>query len=158
MARNSPSVDVLLVEDVLLALSVGQQVFVGAGDDEGHCAACFFAAFCASPSRHVFSALLLFLLDEAVDPDSACEVEPIRALVWSLLELDGLVLLVFGSAALNERSGLVEELVEERQSLGLLSSHTPLGTLDIVRQFLNVSGVLWLGPSLLGSTSAHVLL
>ena len=133
MARKSPSVDVLLVKDMLLALSVGQQVFVGAGDDEGHCAVCSFAAFCASPSRYVFSLLSPFLLDEAVDPGSACEVEPILALVWSLLELDDLVLLVFGSAASNERSVRVEELVEERQSLGLLSSHTPLDTLDIVR-------------------------
>ena len=108
MARKSPSVDVLLVEDVLLALSVGQQVFVGAGDDEGHCSAWSFAAFCASPSRHVFSLLLPFLLVEAVDPGSACEVEPIRALVLSLLELDDLVLLAFRSAALSERYGLVE--------------------------------------------------
>ena len=78
---KSPSVDVLLVKDMLLALSVGQQVFVGAVDDEGHFAAESFAAFCASPYRHAFSLLLPFLLDEAVDPGSACEVEPIHALV-----------------------------------------------------------------------------
>ena len=153
-----PSVDVLLVDDVPRALSVGQQVFVEAGDDEGHFAACCFAAFCASPSRHVFSLLSPFLLDEAVDPGSACEVEPVRALVWSLLELDGLVLLVFGSAAWSERSVLVEELDVEHQSLGLLSSHMLVDTLDIVRQLLSVSDVLWRGPSLPGSTSARVLL
>ena len=155
---KSPSVDVLLVKDMLLALLVGQQVFVGAGDDERHCSAWSFAAFCASPSRHVFSLLLPFLLDEAVDPGSACEVEPIRALVLSLLELDDLVLLVFGSAASNERSVLAEELVEERQFLGLQRFHKPLDTLDTVQQLLNVGGVLWLGPSLLDSTSLHVLL
>ena len=99
MALKSPSVDVLLVKDMLLALSVGQQVFVGAVDDEGHFAAESFAAFCASPSRHVFSLLLPFLLVEAVDPGSACEVELVRALVLFLLELDGLVPPEFGSAA-----------------------------------------------------------
>ena len=31
-----PSVDVLLVDDLPLALSVGQQVFVGGVDDEVH--------------------------------------------------------------------------------------------------------------------------
>ena len=81
---KSPSVDVLLIKGMLLALSVGQQVFVGIVDDEEHCAAESFAAFCASPSRHVFSLLSPFLLDEAVDPGSACAVEPVRALVWSL--------------------------------------------------------------------------
>ena len=71
---KSPSVDVLLVKDMLLALSMGQQVFLESVDDEGHSAAESFAAFCASPSRHVLFLLLPFLLDEAVDPDSACEV------------------------------------------------------------------------------------
>ena len=112
----------------------------------------------AFPSHCVLVLLLPSLGDEAVDLGSACGAEPIRVSTWSLLELDGLVLLVFDSAALNERSGLVEELGEEHQSLGLLSSHTPLDTLDIVRQLLSVSDVLWRGPSLLGSTSAHVLL
>ena len=158
MALKSPSVDVLLVKDMLLALSMGQLVVLESVDDEGHSAAASFAAFCASPSRHVLFLLLPFLLDEAVDPGSACEVEPVRALVWSLLELDGLVLLGFGSAAWSERSVLVEELDVEHQSLGLLSSHMLVDTLDIVRQLLSVSDVLWRGPSLLGSTSAHVLL
>ena len=57
-----PSVDVLLVGGMLLALSVGQPVFVEAGGDEVPCSAWFFAAFCASPSRHVFSLLLPFFL------------------------------------------------------------------------------------------------
>ena len=155
---KSPSVDALLVKDMLLALSVGQQVFLGAVDDEGHFAAESFAAFFASPSRHVLFLLLPFLLDEAVDPDSACEVEPIRSLASSLLELDDLVLLEFGSAASNERSVLAEELAEERQFLGLQRFHKPLDTLDTVQQLLNVGGVLWLGLSLLDSTSLHVLL
>ena len=158
MARKSPSVDVLLVEDVLLALSMGQQVFLESVDDEGHSAAESFAAFCASPSRHVLFLLLPFLLDEAVDPDSAYEVEPIRALASSLLELDDLVLLEFGSAASNEHSVLAEELVEERQFLGLQRFHKLSDTLDTVQQLLNVGGVLWLGLSLLDSTSLHVLL
>ena len=153
---KSPSVDVLLVKDMLLALSVGQQVFLESVDDEGHSAAESFAAFCASPSRHVLFLLLPFLLDEAVDPDSACEVEPILALASSLLELDDLVLLEFGSAALNERSVLAEELVEERQFLGLPRFHKLLGMLDTVQQLLNVDDVLLLGLSLLGSTSLHV--
>ena len=155
---KSPSVDVLLVKDMLLALSMGQQVFLESVDDEGHSAAESFAAFCASPSRHVFFLLLPFLLVEAVDLGSACEVEPIRALASSLLELDDLVLLVFGSAALNERSVLAEELVEERQFLGLPRFHKLLNMLDTVQQLLNVGGVLWLGLSLLDSTSLHVLL
>ena len=120
-----PSVDVLLVDDVPKALSVGQQVFVGAVDDEGHCSGWSFAESCASPSRYVFSLLLPFLLVEVVDPGSACEVEPVRALVLSLLELDDLVLLAFRSAAWSERYGLVEELGVERQSLGLLNFHIP---------------------------------
>ena len=125
MATKFLSVDVLLVDDVLLALSMGQQVFVGAGDDEGHCSACSFAAFCASPSRHIFSLPLPFLLVGAVDPGSACEVEPVRVLVLFLLELDDLVLLAFRSAVWSERYGLVEERGVERQSLGLLNFHIP---------------------------------
>ena len=153
-----PFVDFLLVDDVPLALSMGQPVFVGAVDDEGHCSEWSFAESCASPSRHVFSLLLPFLLVEVVDPGSACEVEPIRALVLFLPELDGLVLLEFGSAASNEHSVLAEELVEERQFRGLQSFHKLSDTLDTVQQLLNVGGVLWLGLSLLDSTSLHVLL
>ena len=70
----------LFVDDVLLVLSVGQQASAGGDDDEEHCAVCSFAAFFASPSRHRSSQLLPFLL-VVVDPDSACEVEPVRALV-----------------------------------------------------------------------------
>ena len=125
MATKFLSVDVLLVDDVLLALSVGQQVFVGAGDDEGHCPACSFAAFCASPSRDIFSLPVPFLLVGAVDPGSACEVEPVRVLGLFLLELDDLVLLAFRSAVWSERYGLVEERGVERQSLGLLNFHIP---------------------------------
>ena len=74
----------------------------------------------------------------------------------SLLELDDIVLLVFGSAALNERSVLAEELVEERQFLGLPRFHKLLGMLDTVQQLLNADDVLLLGLSLLDSTSLHV--
>ena len=114
MALKSPSVDVLLVVDMLLALSKGPLAASDSVDDVGHCAPASFAACGASPSRYVLFLLVPFLLDEAVDPDSACEVEPIRALALSLPELDDLVLLEFGSAASNERSVLAEELAEER--------------------------------------------
>ena len=99
-----------------------------------------------------------FLLVEAVDPGSACGVELVRALVSSLLELDDLVLLAFRFAAWSEHYGLVEELVVERQPLGLLSSHIRGDKLDIFLSLLSVCDVLWLRPSLLGATSARVLL
>ena len=56
--------------------------------------------------------------DEAVDLGSACEAEPIRALASSLLELDGLVPIEFGSAETCEHFDLVEELGEEYLFLG----------------------------------------
>ena len=71
MALKSPSVDVLLVVDMLLALSTGQLAASDFVDDVGHSAAAFSAESCASPSRCVFFLLLPFLLDEAVDPGSA---------------------------------------------------------------------------------------
>ena len=112
----------------------------------------------AFPDHCVLFLLLPSLGDEAVDLGSACEPDPIRVLTMSLLELDGLVLLEFGSAASNEHSVLAEELVEERQFLGLQRFHKPSDTLDTVQQLLNVGGVLWLELSLPDSTSLHVLL
>ena len=110
---KSPSVDVLLVVDMLLGIrhhcvsltlsvsasSMGQLSELDFVDDVGHSADASFAEICAFPCRHVLVLLLPFLVDEAVDPDSACEAEPIRALVLFLLELDVLVPPEFGSAA-----------------------------------------------------------
>ena len=98
-----------------------------------------------------------FLRVEAVDPGSACVVELVRALVWSLLELDDLVLLAFRSAAWCEHYGLVEELVVERQPLDWLNFHIHGDMLDIFPSLLSECDVLWLRPSLLGATSALVL-
>ena len=113
MVSKSPFVDVLRVVDVLLSIqcycasltvselasSMDPLSCVDAVDDVEHSADAFFAEIDASPGRYVLVPLLPFLVDEAVDPDSACEAEPIRALVLILLELDGLVPPEFGSAA-----------------------------------------------------------
>ena len=125
MALKFPSVDVLLVVDLLMASSVGQLVSAGGVDEKVQCSGPFSAALWTSPSLHRPSLLLPFLLVEVVDPCSACEVEPVHALVLSLLELDDLVLLAFRSAAWSERYGLVEERGVERQSLGLPNFHIP---------------------------------
>ena len=98
-----------------------------------------------------------FLRVEAVDPGFVCVVELVRALVWSLLELDDLVLLAFRSAAWCEHYGLVEELVVGCQPLDWLSSHTHVDKLDIFPSLLSVGDVLWLRPSLPGATSVLVL-
>ena len=97
-----------------------------------------------------------FLRVEAVDPGFVCVVELVRALVWSLLELDDLVLLAFRSAAWCEHYGLVEELVVERQPLDWLNFHIHGDMLDIFPSLLSECDVLWLRPSLLGATSALV--
>ena len=112
MALKSPSVDVLLVMDMLLGIrhhfvsltlsvsasSMGQLSDLDYVDDVGHFADASSAEVGAFPSRCVLVLLLPFLVDEAVDPDSACEAEPIHALVLFLPELDGFVLPEFGSA------------------------------------------------------------
>ena len=87
-------------------------------DGVDHDAAAFAAGIDAFPGHCVLVLLLPSLGDEAVDLGSACEAEPIRVLASSLLELDGLVPLEFGSAETCEHFDLVEELGEEYQFLG----------------------------------------
>ena len=113
MVSKSPFVDVLRVVDVLLGIqrycasvtvselasSMDPLSGVDFVDDVEHSADASCAEIDAFPGRYVLVLLLPFLVDEAVDPDSACEAEPIRALVLVLLELDGLVPPEFGSAA-----------------------------------------------------------
>ena len=111
MALKFPSVDVLLVVDLLMASSVGQLVSAGGVDDEVQCSGSFSAALWTSPSLHRPSLLLPFLLVEAVDPGFVCVVLLVHALVLFLLELDDLVLLASHFAAWREHYGLVEELV-----------------------------------------------
>ena len=83
-----------------------------------HDAVVVAAGIDAFPSHCVLVLLLPSLGDEAVDLGSACEAEPIRALASSLLELDGLVPIEFGSAETCEHFDLVEELGEEYLFLG----------------------------------------
>ena len=64
-----------------------------------HDAVVVAAGIDAFPGHCVLVLLLPSLGDEAVDLGSACEAEPIRALVLFLLELDVLVPPEFGSAA-----------------------------------------------------------
>ena len=156
MALKFPSVDVLLVVDLLMASSVGQLVSAGGVDDEVHCSGSFSAALCTSPSLHRPSLLLPFLLVEAVDPGFVCVVLLVHALVLFLLELDDLVLLASHFAAWREHYGLVEGLVEGCQPLDWLNSHTHVDKLDIAPLALNVDDVLWQGPSLPGATSVLV--
>ena len=111
MALKIPSVDLLLVVDLLVVSSVGQLVFEGGVDEEVQCSGPFSAALWTSPSLHRLSLLVPFLLVEAVDPGFVYVVLLVRALVLFLLELDDLVLLASHFAAWRERYGLVEELV-----------------------------------------------
>ena len=151
-----PSVDVLLVDDLLMALSVGQLVFADGVDDEVRCSGSFSAALCTSPSLRRPSLPLAFLLVDIADPGSVCGVLQVRALVLLLLELDDLVLLASHFAAWREHCGLVEELVEEYPLLGWRSFGTLAGKLGIAPLTLNVDDVLWQGPSLPGATSVLV--
>ena len=151
-----PSVDVLLVDDLLMAMSVGQLVSAGGVDDEVRCSGSFSAALCTSPSLYRPSLPLPFLLVEASDPGFVCVVLLVRALVLFLLELDDLVLLASHFAAWRGHYGLVEELVEGCQPLDWLNSHTRVDKLDIAPLALNVDDVLWQGPSLPGATSVLV--
>ena len=81
MALRFPSVDVLLVDDLLMAMSVGQLVSAGGVDDEVRCFESFSSALCASPSLHRSSLLVPFLRVEAVDPGFVCVVVLVHALV-----------------------------------------------------------------------------
>ena len=92
----------------------------GFGSEDGveHDVAAFAAGIDAFPGHCVLVLLLPSLGDEAVDLGSACEAEPIRALASSLLELDGLVPIEFGSAETCEHLTLLKNLAKSINFLG----------------------------------------